>query len=86
LSLEQTIRHMTSAAAQRLGLIDRGLLKEGLAADLVVFNPETIIDKATFNEPKKYPEGIDYVLVNGAVVVDKRKHTGILNGRALLRA
>ena len=86
LSLEQTIRHMTSAAAQRLGLTDRGLLKEGLAADLVVFNPKTIIDKATFDEPKKYPEGIDYVLVNGAVVVDKRKHTGVLNGRALLRA
>lgn len=85
LSLEEAIRHMTSAAAQRLGLIDRGLLKENLAADLVVFNPETIIDKATFDEPKKYPEGIDYVLVNGAVVVDKGKHTGVLNGRALLR-
>ncbi|MFC1912449.1 hypothetical protein ACFLXG_04780 [Chloroflexota bacterium] len=52
----------------------------------MVFNPEVIIDKATFDEPRKYPEGIDYVLVNGAIVVDKRKHTGILNGRALLRA
>ena len=80
------IRHMTSAPAQRLGLNDRGLLKEGLIADLVVFNPETIIDRATFDEPKKYPAGIDYVLVNGAVVVDKGKHTGVLNGRALLKA
>ena len=78
--------YMTSAAAQRLGSIDRGLLKEGLAADLVVFNAEAIIDRATFDEPKKYPEGIDYVLVNGAVVVDKGKHTGVLNGRALRKA
>ena len=83
--LEEIIRHMTSAPAQRLGLNDRGLLKEGLIADLVVFNPETIIDKATFDEPKKYPAGIDYVLVNGAMVVDKGKHTGVLNGRALRR-
>ncbi len=86
LRLEEMIRHMTSAPAQRLGLNDRGLLKEGLIADLVVFNPETIIDRATFDEPKKYPAGIDYVLVNGAVVVDKGKHTGVLNGRALLKA
>jgi len=83
LRLEEMIRHMTSAPAQRLGLNDRGLLKEGLAADLVVFNPQTVIDKATFDEPKKYPAGIDYVLVNGAMVVDEGKHTGVLNGRAL---
>ncbi len=83
LSLEEVIRHLTSAPAQRLGLHDRGLVKEGLAADLVVFNPETIADKATFAEPKQYPVGINYVLVNGAVVVDKGKHTGALNGRVL---
>lgn len=82
LTLEEAIRHMTSAAAQRLGLTERGLVKEGLAADLVVFNPQTVIDKATFDEPKKHPAGIDYVLVNGAVVVDGGKHTGVLNGRA----
>jgi N-acyl-D-amino-acid deacylase len=85
LSLEEVIRHMTAAPAQRLGLNDRGLVKENLAADLVVFNQDTVIDKATFDEPKKHPAGIDYVLVNGAVVVDKGKHTGVLNGRALLR-
>jgi len=85
LRLEEMIRHMTSAPAQRLGLKDRGLLKEGLIADLAVFNPQTVIDKATFDEPKEYPTGIDYVLVNGAVVVDEGKHTGVLNGRALHR-
>ncbi|MBA7615844.1 D-aminoacylase [subsurface metagenome] len=85
LSLEEIIRHMTAAPAQRLGLNDHGLVKEGLAADLVVFNPQTVIDKATFDEPKTHPIGIDYVLVNGAVVVDKGKHTGALNGRVLLR-
>jgi len=83
LRLEEMIRHMTSAPAQRLGLNDRGLVKEGLIADLVVFNAETVIDKATFDEPKKYPAGIDYVLVNGAVVVDEGQHTGVLNGYAL---
>ena len=61
------------------------MVKEGLSADLVVFNPQTVIDKATFDEPKTHPIGIDYVLVNGAVVVDKGKHTGALNGRVLLR-
>ncbi|MBU2534803.1 MAG: amidohydrolase family protein [Chloroflexi bacterium] len=84
LSLEEVIRHIATAPAQRLGLHDRGLVKEGLAADLVVFNPETVADKATFEEPKQYPVGIDYVLVNGTVVVDKGKHTGVLKGRALL--
>jgi len=83
LTLEEAIRHMTAAAAQLLGLNDRGLIKEGLAADLVIFNPQKIIDKATFDEPKQYPAGIDYVLVNGAVVVDEGKHTGVLNGHAL---
>ncbi len=83
LSLEKVIQHLTSAPAQRLGLHDRGLIKEGLAADLVVFNPETVADKATFEAPKQYPVGIDYVLVNGSVVVEKGKHTGVLNGRVL---
>jgi N-acyl-D-amino-acid deacylase len=85
LRLEEAIRHMTAAPAQRLGLNDRGLIKEGLAADLVIFNPQTVIDRATFEEPKRYPDGIDYVLVNGTVVVDGGKHTGALPGRALPR-
>jgi len=85
LSLEEVIRHMTAAPAQCLGLSDRGLVKEGLAADLVIFNPDTIIDNATFDEPKMYPTGIQYVLVNGAIVVNKGAHTGDLKGRVLLR-
>ena len=85
LGLEEVIRHLTAAPAQCLGLNDRGLVKEGLAADLAVFDPETVMDKATFDTPKEYPVGIDYVLVNGAVVVDGGKHTGVRNGRALLR-
>ena len=85
LSLEEIIRHITSSPAQRLGLTDRGLVKEGLTADLVVFDPQTIIDKATYSEPRQFPLGIDYVLVNGEIVVAKGKHTGVLAGRALPR-
>jgi N-acyl-D-amino-acid deacylase len=84
-SMEEIIRHMTAAPAQCLGLSDRGLIKKGLAADIVVFDPQTVIDKATFDEPKKHPVGINYVLVNGAITVDKGKHTGALNGRSLHR-
>jgi N-acyl-D-amino-acid deacylase len=83
LSLEEAVRHMTAAPAQCLGLSDRGLIKEGLAADLVVFNPQTVIDNATYDEPKKYPTGIDCVVVNGAVTVSEGEHTGALNGRVL---
>ena len=74
---------MTAAPAPRFGLNDRGLVKEGLAADIVVFDPQTIIDRANFDKPKQHPAGIDYVLVNGAVVVEEGKHTGVLKGHAL---
>ncbi|HHY17057.1 MAG TPA: amidohydrolase family protein, partial [Firmicutes bacterium] len=83
LSLEDAIRKMTSLPASVVGLPDRGLVREGFAADLVVFDPDTIRDVATFQVPNKYPEGIDYVIVNGAVTVDHGKHTGALNGRVL---
>jgi N-acyl-D-aspartate/D-glutamate deacylase len=83
LTLEDAIRKMTSAGAQRLGLRDRGLLREGYWADVVVFEPERVIDKATFEDPKQYPEGIDYVLVNGTVVLENGTHTGALPGQAL---
>jgi len=85
LSLEETVQHMTNAPAQRLGLRDRGMVKEGMVADFIVFDPQTVIDRATFSEPKQYPAGIKYVFVNGSVVVDEGNHTGVLNGRALLR-
>ncbi len=86
LSLEETIRQMTSSPARRLGLSDRGLIKEGFKADLVILNPDTITAKATYAEPRQYPNGIDYVIINGEIVVAEGKHTGVLAGRALKRA
>ena len=83
LTLEDGVRRMTSLSAQRLGLKDRGLLREGYWADVVVFDPNRISDKATFADPKQYPEGINYVLVNGRVVIDGGKHTGERPGVAL---
>lgn len=83
LRLEDAIRRATSLPAQFLGLLDRGLIKKGFWADIVVFDPETIANKATYAEPCRYPEGIPYVLVNGVLVIDEEKHTGALPGRAL---
>ena len=83
LFLEEMIRRLTAAPAQRMGLSDRGLIKSGLAADIAVFDPNTIQDTATFEIPKQYPQGIEYVLVNGQIALDKGVHTGMLNGRAL---
>jgi len=85
LSLEQAIRKMTSFPAQRLGLPDRGLLRDGFRADIVVFNPETVKTHATKEDPKHYPIGIEYVIVNGQVVIDKGENTGALPGRGLRR-
>ena len=83
LTLEDAVRRMTSLGAQRLGLKYRGLLREGYWADIVVFDPNRINDKATFATPKQYPEGINYVLVNGHVVIDRGNHTGERPGMAL---
>jgi N-acyl-D-amino-acid deacylase len=83
LSWEQAVRKMTSLPAQRLGFPDRGLLRPGMAADVTCIDPETIRDTATYEEPRRLPEGIPYVLVNGVVVVDDGRHTGALAGRAL---
>ena len=83
LTLEEAVRKMTSAPAQRLGLRDRGLVREGMWADLVLFDPETIADRATYASPYQYPQGIDRVLVNGQVVVEKGEHSGKLAGRVL---
>ena len=74
---------MTSLPAQKLGLQDQGLIKEGMYADIVVFNPETVEDKAAFTDPHQYPDGIEYVIVNGTIVVERGKHTGALPGRVL---
>jgi dihydroorotase/N-acyl-D-amino-acid deacylase len=83
LSLEEAVRKMSGATAQRLGLQDRGLLREGLFADIAVFDPATIRDTATFSEPHQFAEGVEYVLVNGTLVVDGGRHTGARPGRAL---
>ena len=85
LSLEDAIRRMTSMPARRFGILDRGLLKPGMWADITVFNPNTVIDRATFDDPHRFPEGIEYVIVNGEVTVDSSKYTGALAGRTLRR-
>jgi N-acyl-D-amino-acid deacylase len=92
LGLEEAIRKMTSFPAQRLGIMDRGLLRPGAWADLVVFNLTRIHDRATNlyphtypfeNYPHQYPEGIDYVFVNGVMVIDHESHLGVLPGKVL---
>ncbi len=83
LSLADAVRKMTSFPAQIEGLTDRGLLRPGMAADITIFDPETVIDKATFDAPHQYPVGIPYVIVNGVVVLNKGEHTGAKPGKAL---
>ena len=85
LRLPEAIRKMTSFPAQRLGIPDRGILRDGMKADIVVFNPETVKAPATKSQPKQFPIGIDYVIVNGKVVVEEAQHTGALPGRAIRR-
>ena len=84
--LEDAVRRMTSLPAQRFGFGDRGLLKLGLAADLVIFDPDQITDQATFDKPHAYATGIAHVYVNGVAVVRAGKHTGARPGQVLTRA
>ena len=83
LSLESAIRKMTSLPAQRVGLNDRGILRPGMAADVVVFDPNTVLDRATFEDPHQYSEGMRYVLVNGELVLDDGAITDRRPGRGL---
>ena len=85
LRLPEAIRKMTSFPAQRMGLPNRGLLRDGFKADIVIFNPDTVKTHATREDPKHYPVGIEYVIVNGRVVIDRGENTGALPGRALRR-
>ena len=85
LRLPEAIRKMTSFPAQRLGIPDRGLLRDGFKADIVVFDPATVKTHATREDPRQYPVGIDYVIVNGRVVIDRGENTGALPGRSLRR-
>jgi dihydroorotase/N-acyl-D-amino-acid deacylase len=83
LRLEDAIRKFTALPAQRMRLADRGVLKKGMWADLVVFDPDTIRDLATFENPNQLSQGMDYVLVNGVPVIDGGKMTGALPGKVL---
>jgi len=86
ITLEDAVRKMTSLPARKHLLKDRGELRPGAFADVVVFNPETIADVATYAEPRQYPAGIEYVVVNGAVAVDQGRQTDARAGRMLRRA
>jgi N-acyl-D-aspartate/D-glutamate deacylase len=86
LRLEDAVRKMTSLNAAKLGILDRGLLRPGCLADVTLFDPEHVIDKATYEEPFHYSEGIAYVIVNGQIVLDRGKHTGARPGRVIRRS
>jgi dihydroorotase/N-acyl-D-amino-acid deacylase len=83
LTLEDAIRKMTSAVATRLSLHDRGLVSPGMFADIVVFDPATIADRATYEQPKQLSVGVRQVFVNGVQVIRDGQHTGAKPGRAL---
>ena len=85
LGLEEGIRRMTSMPATRLGIQDRGIIRAGMKADITIFNLEKIKDTATFSDPHRYPEGIEYVIINGETTVEKGRHTGALSGEILKR-
>jgi dihydroorotase/N-acyl-D-amino-acid deacylase len=83
MSLEEAVRKMTSAVATRLSIHDRGIVRPGMFADIVVFDPATINDRATYEQPHQLSEGVRHVLVNGVAVVSDGRHTGATPGRAL---
>jgi N-acyl-D-amino-acid deacylase len=83
LTLPDAIRKMTSFPTQIIGLTDRGLLRPGMAADITVFDPNTVADRATYQDPAQYPVGIPYVITNGIVVIDQGQHTGAKPGKVL---
>jgi N-acyl-D-amino-acid deacylase len=81
--LPEAVRRCTSAPAARVGLTDRGALRRGARADIVVFDPERLRDRATFTAPHQFADGIDFVLVNGAVAIEHGRHTGVRAGQVL---
>jgi len=86
ITLEDAVRKMTSLPAQTFGLRDRGLVREGMAADLVVFDEASVADPSTFEKPHQYAAGFSHVVVNGATVIEEGRATGARPGRALRRA
>ncbi len=85
LTLEEAVRKMTSLNAEKLGIADRGLLRDGKKADIAVFDAARVIDRATFENPHQYPAGIEYVVVNGVPVLEKGEHLGVKPGKILRR-
>jgi len=83
LTLPAAVNKMTGMPASRLGLTDRGVIRMGAKADLVVFSPERVMDPATYEDPHRYARGIDHVVVNGSLVIQGGEHTGNLPGRVL---
>ena len=83
ITLPDAVKKMTSMNADKIGIKDRGRLKEGLAADVTIFDPARVIDRATFEQPHQFPVGIKYVIVNGVVTIDNEQHTGALAGRVI---
>ena len=83
ISLEEALRSMTSAPAARLGLTDRGRIADGMVADLVVFDPARVRSNATYEDPRQFPDGIEWVIVAGEVVVEGGQHTGARPGRVV---
>jgi N-acyl-D-amino-acid deacylase len=84
ITLEEAVRKMTSLPASRLRLSDRGLLRPGLAADVVAFDPDTVRERSTYADPNHYSQGFEYVMVNGELVVDGGKITDARPGRPIL--
>jgi N-acyl-D-amino-acid deacylase len=85
LTLQEAVRKITSQPANKFKLKDRGMIREGYFADITIWDSETICDNGTQIEPRRYPDGIDYVVINGAMVVEDEKHTGALPGKILYR-
>jgi N-acyl-D-aspartate/D-glutamate deacylase len=83
ITLPEAVKKMTSMNADKLGIMDRGRLKEGFAADVTIFDQDRVIDRATFEQPHQFPVGIKYVIVNGVVTVDNERHTGALAGQVI---
>jgi N-acyl-D-aspartate/D-glutamate deacylase len=83
LSIEEAVHKMTALNAEKLGITDRGLIKANKKADLTIFDAGRVVDKATFENPHQYPEGIEFVIVNGTVVLEKGEHLGAKPGRIL---
>ena len=83
LTIEEAVYKMSGQVAARLGMSDRGLIADGMVADIAVFDPATVADQASFENPHQYAVGVPYVAVNGELVVADGQHTGALPGRVL---